>query len=147
MLTVSAFLPLSAHTRNLTLGRSAREIIELHRQLRDAYPAVPRPAFPIRSASVRPESQSTTTQPTFPQHTTPAGRREGGIRSNARRSVTINHVDIQVPVEKSVSANTTNMALAWYLTALSNDPVFRQVPPWKNFVRVRAEDLESASVK
>jgi hypothetical protein len=40
-----------------------------------------------------------------------------------------------------------NTALAWYLTALSNDPVFRQVPPWKNFVRVRTEDLESASVK
>jgi hypothetical protein len=38
------------------------------------------------------------------------------------------------------------MALAWYLAALSNDPVFRQVQ-WKKFVRVRAEDLESATVK
>lgn len=36
------------------------------------------------------------------------------------------------------------MALAWYLTALSNDPVFRQMPPWKDFVAVRTatEDLE-----
>ena len=49
----------------------------------------------------------------------------------------------QVPVEVSASENTTNMALAWYLTALSNDPFFCHVPPWKSFVRVRATDLES----
>ncbi|KAI9507392.1 kinase-like domain-containing protein [Russula earlei] len=43
----------------------------------------------------------------------------------------------------SGSAATANTALSWYLTALSNDPFFRQVPPWKNFVRVRTGDLES----
>ena len=53
----------------------------------------------------------------------------------------------QVPVEVSTSKNTTNMALAWYLTALSNDHFFRQVPPWKVFMRVRTEDLESPFVE
>ena len=33
------------------------------------------------------------------------------------------------------------------MVALSNDPVFRQAPPWKDFVRVRTVDLESVSVK
>ena len=53
----------------------------------------------------------------------------------------------QASIEVSASEIATNMALAWYLTALSNDPVFRQVPPWKDFVRVRTVDLESASFK
>ncbi|KAH9983246.1 kinase-like domain-containing protein [Russula compacta] len=36
------------------------------------------------------------------------------------------------------------MALAWYLTALSNDPAFRHVTPWKDFVAVRTDDFERA---
>jgi hypothetical protein len=93
---------------------------------------------------VQPAEQTPTIHPTSPRLTSP----EEGTCSNARCPITITHgAHIQVPVEKSVSANTTNIALAWYLTALSNDPVFRRVPPWKNFVRVRAEDLESTFVK
>lgn len=134
--------------RNLALRRTAREIFELHRQLLDTYPAIPHPSFPIHSSAlVQPAKHISNTQPTSPCLISPASLSEGA-HSRDSRIVTINHdPHIKVTVEESVSVNSTNMALAWYLAALSNDPVFRQVPQWKNFVRVRAEDLECAPVE
>ncbi|KAH9968276.1 hypothetical protein BC827DRAFT_1122169, partial [Russula dissimulans] len=44
-------LNVQSPTRSLTLSRSAREIVELHSQLRDAYPGIPHPAFPLHSAT------------------------------------------------------------------------------------------------
>jgi hypothetical protein len=96
---------------------------------------------------VQPTKQISTTQPTSPCLISPASRSEETY-SNDLHTVTINHEPhIKVTIEESVSVKSTNTALAWYLAALSNDPVFRQVPQWKKFVLVRAEDLESASVK
>jgi serum/glucocorticoid-regulated kinase 2 len=139
---------LPAHTRHLTLIRTAREVIELHRQLLDAYPAIPHPAFPIQSSTLaEPTKQIPTMQRTRPCLISPPNRSEQ-THSNDPRAVTINHEPhVKVTIEEPVSVNSTSMALAWYLAALSNDPVFCQVPQWKNFVRVRAEDLERASVK
>ena len=34
-------------------------------------------------------------------------------------------------------------SLAAYLTSLANDPIVRQMRPWKRFVRVRTDDLQS----
>jgi serum/glucocorticoid-regulated kinase 2 len=52
-----------------------------------------------------------------------------------------------VAVGASNSANLTITGLAAYLTTLSNDQVFRQARPWKRFVRVRTDDLESVRVE
>ena len=52
-----------------------------------------------------------------------------------------------VAVGASNSANPTITGLAAYLTTLSNDQVFRQARPWKRFVRVRTDDLESVRVE
>ena len=52
-----------------------------------------------------------------------------------------------VAVGASSSANPTITGLAAYLTTLSNDQVFRQARPWKRFVRVRTDDLESVRVE
>ncbi len=53
----------------------------------------------------------------------------------------------EVAVGASTSANPTITGLAAYLTTLSNDQVFRQARPWKRFVRVRTDDLESVRVE
>jgi serum/glucocorticoid-regulated kinase 2 len=52
-----------------------------------------------------------------------------------------------VAVGASNSVNPTTTGLAAYLTTLSNDQVFRQARPWKRFVRVRTDDLESIRVE
>ncbi len=52
-----------------------------------------------------------------------------------------------VAVGASNSANPTITGLAAYLTTLSNDQVFRQAHPWKLFVRVRTDDLESVRIE
>lgn len=132
------------------LSRSESEILELYHQLCDAYPGVPRPAFPIRSSSLpQPAQQIPATQHPILRLASPPGD-SSGSRSNSQSSESFAisaGAHGQVPVEVSPSENTTNMALAWYLTTLSNDPFFRHVPPWNNFVRVRTTDLESSSVE
>ena len=133
------------------LSRSESEIVELHHQVSGAYPGVPCPAFPIRSSALaQPAQQAPTTQHPTLRLASPSlsGDILGG-RNNSHNSESVMisaGAYGQVPVEVSASENTTNMALAWYLTVLSNDPFFRHVPPWNNFIRVRATDLESASV-
>jgi serum/glucocorticoid-regulated kinase 2 len=47
----------------------------------------------------------------------------------------------------SNTANPTITGLAAYLTTLSNDQILRQARPWKRFVRVRTDDLESVRVE
>jgi hypothetical protein len=131
------------------LSRSESEIVELHHLVSGAYPGVPCPAFPIRSSALaQPAQQTPTTQHLTLRLASLSDDTLGGRNnSHSSESVMISAGAYgQVPVEVSASENTTNMALAWYLTALSNDPFFRHVPPWNNFIRVRATDLESASV-
>lgn len=134
------------------LGRSESEIVELHRQLCDAYPSVPRPAFPIYSSALAQSTQQTpTTQDPILRLASLSGDSSGSpSNSQSSESVAISaraRAHGQVPAEVSPSENTTNMALEWYLTALSNDPFFRYVLPWNDFVRVRTTDLESTFVE
>src|SRR5579863_9748019 len=126
IILTSPFTHLPAPTRKLILLRSELEIVELHRQLCDAYADVPCPAFPIRpSASPIAERISSTHHPflRLASRTYSATRTQNSSQS----SVTITTDTLgRVPVELSASENMTKMALAWYLTALSNDPFFRQ---------------------
>ena len=110
---------LPAPTHNLTLGRSASEIVELDRELHNEYPAVSRPALPK------------VLQPTV-RNSDISDRISDGLGTAA------------IGVSDLDSANLTVRDLAEYLTKLSNDQVFRQAPSWKSFVYVRPNDLESA---
>ncbi|KAF8267389.1 hypothetical protein EI94DRAFT_1801728 [Lactarius quietus] len=158
-------------THNLTLSRTAREIVELDHKLHDAYPSVLRPALPIDSSALpQPVKRKSVILNTLSRLASPASK-STGARSNARPStasatspvpstlptpVVSPKAEIadpffddlgEVAVGASNSANPTITGLAAYLTTLSNDQVFRQARPWKRFVRVRTDDLESVRVE
>ncbi|KAI0299851.1 hypothetical protein BC826DRAFT_993729 [Russula brevipes] len=158
-------------THNLTLSRAAREIVELDHKLHDAYPTVFRPALPIdTSALPQPTKRKSVILNTLSRLASPASK-STGARNNASRPVTSPSSPIPstlptpvvspkaeiadpffddlggVAVGASNSANPTITGLAAYLTTLSNDQVFRQARPWKRFVRVRTDDLESVRVE
>ena len=171
-LTSDSSFPFPAPTHNLTLSRTAREIIELDHKLHDAYPTVTRPSLPI-DASVLPQpaKRKSAILNTLSRLASPASK-STGARNNASPSVTTSpgspvpstlptpivspKAEIADPffddmgtvtVSASNSANPTITGLAAYLTTLSNDQVFRQARPWKRFVRVRTDDLESVRVE
>ena len=171
MLTSEPSFPFPAPTHNLTLGRTAREIIELDHKLHDAYPNVSRPTLPI-DASVLPQptKRNSTILNTLSRLASPAGK-STGARYNTSHSVTTSpgspipstlpapivslKAEIDpffddmggVAVGASNSVSQTITGLAAYLTTLSNDQVFRQARPWKRFVRVRTDDYESVRVE
>lgn len=164
--------PFPAPTHNLTLSRTAREIVELDHKLHDAYPSVLRPALPIDSSALpQPTKRKSVILNTLSRLASPASK-STGARNNAPRSAaasTSSPVPSTLPtpvvspkaeiadpffddlgevaVGTSTSANPTITGLAAYLTTLSNDQVFRQARPWKRFVRVRTDDLESVRVE
>ncbi|KAH8987732.1 kinase-like protein [Lactarius hatsudake] len=159
-------------THNLTLSRTAREIVELDHKLHDAYPSVFRPALPIDSSVLpQPTKRKSVILNTLSRLASPASK-STGARNNAPRPATAStsspipstlptpvvspKAEIadpffddlgEVAVGTSTSANPTITGLAAYLTTLSNDQVFRQARPWKRFVRVRTDDLESVRVE
>ncbi len=168
-LTAPLRFPFPAPTHNLTLSRAAREIVELDHKLHDAYPTVSRPALPIDpSALPQPVKRKSVILNTLSRLASPASK-SAGARNNAPHSVTTSPIPSTLPtpvvspkteiadpffddlgsvaVGVSNSANPTITGLAAYLTALSNDEVFRQARPWKRFVRVRTDDLESVRVE
>jgi serum/glucocorticoid-regulated kinase 2 len=168
----SSFFLFPAPTHNLTLSRTAREIVELDHKLHDAYPNVPRPVVPIDpSALPQPTKRKSTILNTLSRLASPASK-STGARNNASHSVTTSPGSpvpstLPTPVVSpkaeiadpffddlgavaagaSNSANPTITGLAAYLTTLSNDQILRQARPWKRFVRVRTDDLESVRVE
>ncbi len=46
-----------------------------------------------------------------------------------------------------MNASNRSESLELCLNHLSNDPVIREMKPWKSFVRVGTDDLEGASVE
>jgi hypothetical protein len=137
-------------TRNLTLSRTAREIAELDRNVHDAYPWVSHPLLLIDSSAMLPfVMRSLNVQDTFACLPSSASE-QTGLDSHIPCSVTTNLVtpgQVQFPVNRLTSTEGRNTALGFHLTFLLNDPIFRQVGPWKDFVRVRTGDFESAPLE
>ncbi|KAH9988915.1 hypothetical protein BJV77DRAFT_1061334 [Russula vinacea] len=153
-------------THNLTLSRTARELVELDHKLHDSHPSVSRPALPIDPP--QPTKRKSVILTTLSRLASPASK-STGARNNASHFFTTSPVPSTLPtpvvspkaeiadpffddlgavaVGASNSANPTITGLAAYLTTLSNDQVFRQARPWKRFVRVRTDDLESVRVE
>ena len=128
-----------------------------------------RPALPIDSSALpQPVKRKSVILNTLSRLASPASK-STGARGNARPSTAGSPIPSTLPtpvvspkteiadpffddlgevaVGTSTSANPTITGLAAYLTTLSNDQVFRQARPWKRFVRVRTDDLESVRVE
>ena len=110
-----------------------------------------RPAVPIDfSALPQPTKRKSVILNTLSRLASPASK-SAEARNNASHFVEIADPFFDdlggVAVGTSNSANPTITGLAAYLTTLSNDQVFRQARPWKRFVRVRTDDLESVRVE
>jgi hypothetical protein len=110
----------------------------------------PRHSFPTRpSISVQPAMRVPSTQhPSL--RLAPRACSSTGAPSSSQTLATISpdaHARHQDSIEALASEVATDMVPARHLMAPSNNPVFRQAPPWKDFVRVHTVDLEGASVK
>ncbi|KAI9444542.1 hypothetical protein H4582DRAFT_2108450 [Lactarius indigo] len=146
-------------THNLTLSRTAREIVELDHKLHDAYPSVLRPTLPIDSSVLpQPTKRKSVILNTLSRLASPASN-----KYKQSHPIHLSPLPSSLPRQRSPTrslttwarsqsvhrppANPTITGLAAYLTTLSNDQVFRQARPWKRFVRVRTDDLESVRVE
>lgn len=72
--------------------------------------------------------------------------KEGDQTSNVMNNVNVAKAD---PKEKPLVQPDTTMitSIAAYLTTISNEPQLRDARPWKRFVRVRTDDLQSVRVE
>ncbi|KNZ76335.1 RAC family serine/threonine-protein kinase like protein [Termitomyces sp. J132] len=151
---------------NLTLTRTVKEIVELDRKLRESYPGVKVPEFPIGMQSLPPPppKRKSTFLNTLSRLASPSSVKTGRRGANASVSpstlptpltspsgelndpfTNFNTTVLEPVPPVSPSANSTG--LASYLTAISNTAGLRSARVWKRFVRVRTDDLESVRVE
>ncbi|KAI0042540.1 hypothetical protein FA95DRAFT_559895 [Auriscalpium vulgare] len=159
-------------THNLTLSRTAREIVELDQKLHDSYPHIPRPQLPPEVSAVPlPPKRKSAFLNTLSRLASPSSK-ANGVRHATRPTAPSSPLPSTLPTPLSspnaeindpfladpaaggfaalgppTSASPVLTALSAYLTTLSNDQVFRQARTWKRFVRVRTDDLESVRVE
>ena len=157
-------VPCAAPTHNLTLTRTATEVVELHGKLEDSDGASKLPKLPIDIASLPPAKRKSTFLNTLSRLASPSTSKVGrqmSVRAPSSPNFgasTADHIaspsqEIGDPfmtlsssasiVSNGKSTNTTMTALAAYLTTISNDPLLRQTRAWKRFVHVRTDDLQS----
>ncbi|KIY66897.1 hypothetical protein CYLTODRAFT_397962 [Cylindrobasidium torrendii FP15055 ss-10] len=164
--TRSYSLYIKTPTHNLTLTRTAFEIVELDAKLRETCPAVRLPPLPLDADAVLalPKRKSTFLN-TLSRLASPHGnkvRRSNNVNSasTAPSSATS---PIPTPAKEepsdpfqsftssaitsTVAPTVNSTALAAYLTTLSNTQGLRQARHWRRFIRVRADDLESVRVE
>ena len=160
-------VPCAAPTHNLTLTRTATEVVELHAKLEDSDGASKLPKLPIDIASLpqQPAKRKSTFLNTLSRLASPSTSKVGrqmSVRAPSSPNFgasTPDHIaspsqEICDPfttlspssasiVSNGKPTNTTMTALAAYLTTISNDPSLRQTRAWKRFVHVRTDDLQS----
>ncbi|KAF7302899.1 hypothetical protein MKEN_01252200 [Mycena kentingensis (nom. inval.)] len=145
-------------THNLTLTRTAQELVDLDRKLREHAPSSQLPELPIDSHAPKRKTKSAFLN-TLSRLASPNTSRTTRATSAPKRtpvaSPTNEAIDpflsfgpgdgAAVAPAPPTSGNST--ALAAYLTTVSNNPAMRQARMWKRFVRVRTDDLESVRVE
>ncbi|KAG9222210.1 hypothetical protein CCMSSC00406_0006507 [Pleurotus cornucopiae] len=161
-------------THNLTLTRTAMEIVELDQKLRDVQPGANFPPLPIDIASLPPPpKRKSTFLNTLSRLASPTSSRTSRSASGRRLNNTTNIFSSGLPtpltspsgeVSDPFSSFTAingdssptsvhpppsavSTSIASYLTIISNTPSLRQARVWKRFVRVRTDDLESVRVE
>lgn len=140
-------------THNLTLTRTATEVVELHFKLADSVPGTRLPKLPIDSAA-QPIKRNIFLN-TLSRLASPSNKvaRTVSTRIASTNSVTPivspTHEIGDPFTETGTTGSGGNVvtSLAAYLTSISNEPTFRQARAWKRFVRVRTDDLESVRVE
>lgn len=160
-------VPCAAPTHNLTLTRTATEMVELHAKLEDSDGASKLPKLPIDIASLpqQPAKRKSTFLNTLSRLASPSTNKVGrqmSVRAPSSPNFGSSTADQIVSPSQEIGdpfmalspssasivsngkcANTTMTALAAYLTTVSNDPSLRQTRAWKRFVHVRTDDLQS----
>ncbi|KAF5360091.1 hypothetical protein D9757_013639 [Collybiopsis confluens] len=161
-------------THNLTLTRTAMEIIQLDHKLHDSILSSAKlPSLPLDppSVPVAPKRKSAFLN-TLSRLASPTSSKSGGRRSvvplhsnsssnipsglpTPAASPSVEQTDPFVSFTASSALlnaalptpSATSTALASYFTTLSNLQPVRQARAWKRFVRVRTDDLESTRVE
>ncbi|KAF7307509.1 hypothetical protein MIND_00545500 [Mycena indigotica] len=142
-------------THNLTLTRTAQELFDLDRKLRESHPGTKLPDLPIDSSKRKTKSVFLNT---LSRLASPSTNRTSRATSATRRTPVaspqaettdpfLSFGPSEGPVTPSPSPSGQSTALAAYLTTVSNAPTLRQARVWKRFVRVRTDDLESVRVE
>jgi serum/glucocorticoid-regulated kinase 2 len=142
----------AASTHNLTLTRTATEVVELHVKLADSVPGTRLPKLPIDSA--QPIKRNIFLN-TLSRLASPSNKVARTVSTRIASASTITPIvspshEIGDPfTEAGTTGSGGNVvtSLAAYLTTISNEPTFRQARAWKRFVRVRTDDLESVRVE
>ncbi|KAI0348330.1 hypothetical protein BDW22DRAFT_1320313 [Trametopsis cervina] len=164
-------------THNLTLTRTAMEIVEVHGKLRDALPGYKLPKLPLDAAAFpSPPKRKSNFLNTLSRLASPASKSGARQASSSRPSssgvlpsnqasntatpIASPSKEIADPFASFsfsndgselasspdvslVSNNNASTSLAAYFTAIANDTHVRQTRPWKRFIRVRTDDLQS----
>ena len=157
-LPVDDIHPSPASTHNLTLTRTATEVVELHAKLADTVPGTKLPKLPIDLAAIphQPTKRKSTFLNTLSRLASPstnkvrtASSRIASASSPSNTVVSSTHEIGDPFTQAGTSASGGNMitSLAAYLTTIANESTFRQARAWKRFVRVRTDDLESVRVE
>ncbi|KXN84985.1 hypothetical protein AN958_11830 [Leucoagaricus sp. SymC.cos] len=147
-------------THNLTLTRTAMEILDLDAKLRDSDANAKIPLLPFTADSIpQPPKRKSTFLNTLSRLASPTANK------TARRTPNPPPVTLPTPIASPAgeindpfssfgasnvnspsvvpTPSTTSTGLAAYLTTVSNSSTLRQTRVWKRFVRVRTDDLES----
>ncbi|TFK42128.1 hypothetical protein BDQ12DRAFT_677671 [Crucibulum laeve] len=160
-------------THNLTLTRTAMEIVDLDLRLREAHAGVKIPTLPINvdSLPTPPPKRKSTFLNTLSRLASPTSAKSNRQSSNSKRANNLSTPassglptplpsppsEVNDPFSSFNTSNvtstlmsapsTTSTGIAAYLTTISNIPALRQARVWKRFVRVRTDDLESVRVE
>lgn len=143
----------AASTHNLTLTRTATEVVELHGKLADSVPGTRLPKLPIDLAA-QPIKRNIFLN-TLSRLASPSNKVARTVSTRIASASSITPIvspthEIGDPfTETGATGSGGNVvtSLAAYLTTISNEPTFRQARAWKRFVRVRTDDLESVRVE
>ncbi|CAK5264794.1 unnamed protein product [Mycena citricolor] len=151
-------------THNLTLTRTAVELVELDRKLREAYPTAQLPDLPIDALAPTKRKGRSAFLSTLSRLASPSSNRASRASSSTRRATNgtspanttpqaeasdpfLSFGPSDGPTTPELPVSGTSTAVAAYLTTISNTPAMRQARVWKRFVRVRTDDLESVRVE
>ncbi|KAF8523220.1 hypothetical protein JB92DRAFT_3110191 [Gautieria morchelliformis] len=135
-------------THHLTLTRTASEVVDLHGKLADAYPNVGIPPLPLNDVPTKRRSSFLHTLSRLANNSTrppPTPRSSSQTLPTPAVSPSRERDDPFASPLSAPSAAATS--LASYLTVISNHPSVRTSRPWRRFVRVRTDDLESVRVE
>ncbi|KAG2341992.1 kinase-like protein [Suillus weaverae] len=143
----------AASTHNLTLTRTATEVVELHVKLADSVPGTRLPKLPIDSAA-QPIKRNIFLN-TLSRLASPSNKAARTVPTRMASASSITPIisptheigDPFTVTGATGSGGNVVTSLAAYLTTISNEPTFRQARAWKRFVRVRTDDLESVRVE